>query len=42
MDIIVSRQFLALVTSSSSCFTRVSKSKEEGPGTGWLGGGPRD
>ena len=41
MDIIVSRQFRAFVTSSSSCLTRVSKSKEEGLEVSRVGGGPR-
>ena len=41
MDIIVSRQFLAFVISSSSCLTRVSKSEEEDLEMGRLGGEPR-
>ena len=40
MDAIVSRLSPALVISSSSCLTRVSKS-EEGPDVVWVDGGTR-
>ena len=41
MDITVSRQFRAFLTSYSSCLTRVSQSEEEGLEVGKVGGGPR-
>ena len=40
MDAIVSQLSLALVTSSSSCLTRVSRSEED-PDVVWVDGGAR-